>query len=92
MAPTSDSPQRFKFQVWLGLSSYEGWAVARMLTKGWKTHDLCRTIVREWLVSKREELQQEYGVSRQAWEQEKGGNVRSISKERKSGPIGKDKG
>ena len=81
MASTSE-PGRVKIQAWLNLDTYEGWAVARLLSTNWKNNDLCRTIVREWLVSKSGELRSEHGVSREAWERERGGNVRQMPKGR----------
>jgi hypothetical protein len=66
------------------IDGYEAWAFSRMMERtGWKHHDLCRSIVREWLHLKRDELCDEYGVSREEWEREKGGNVRPIGKGRK---------
>jgi len=67
------------------IDGYEGWALARMLKKtGWKNHDLCRTIVREWVMAQREELRKEYGISREQWELEVEGNVRRMEGRRPS--------
>lgn len=84
----ANSDDRVKLQAWLSLDSYEGWAIAHILDKGWKNHDLCRTIVREWLSSNSAELQKEYGASRAAWEQERGGKVLPIANGRRAKPHG----
>lgn len=70
---------RIKLQTTLTAGSYEEWAIARLLDRGWENHDLTRTIVREWLRLKHEDLEREDGINREAWERERGGNVRPLS-------------
>jgi hypothetical protein len=63
------------------LDGYEAWAFRRLMErKGWRIHDLSRFIVREWFHLKRDELRDEYGVSREEWERGRGGNVRPIER------------
>jgi hypothetical protein len=77
-----DSPTSVKLQA--KLDGYEAWAFSRLMEKeGRKNHDLCRHIVREWFKLMRDELRHEYGVSREEWERQKGGNVQPITKGRK---------
>jgi hypothetical protein len=66
------------------LDGYEAWAFAQLMEKeGRKNHDLCRSIVREWFRLKGDELRKEYGVSREEWERQKGGNVSPITRQSK---------
>lgn len=81
MADDDSSTIKLQAQI----DGFEGWALLRIMERtGWRNHDLCRSIVREWLALKREQLREDYGVSREKWEREKGGNVRQISKGRKT--------
>jgi hypothetical protein len=86
-----DAQPPLKLQANLATDSYEGWAVERLMDRGWRNHDLCRTIVREWLVLKREELEREHGISRELWERERGGNVRYMATTRKSQKDGRQR-
>lgn len=82
-----DTPTTVKLQA--NLDGYEAWAFAQLMEKkGRKNHDLCRSIVREWFRFKSEELRRDFGVSREEWERQKGGNVRLIAKGRKRPPGG----
>jgi hypothetical protein len=66
------------------LDGYEAWAFSRLMQRsGRKNHDQCRTIVREWFQLRRQELRDEYGISREDWERERGGNVRPMTRTRK---------
>lgn len=76
-------PAGLKLQT--NLDGYEAWAFSRLMEmEGRKNHDLCRTIVREWFQLKRQELSDQFGVSRDAWDLERNGNVQSITNRRKS--------
>lgn len=80
---TQDPPAGVKLQT--NLDGYEAWAFLKLMERtGRRNHDACRTIVRDWFHLKRDELRAEYGISREEWEREKGGNVLPISKGRKS--------
>ena len=68
------------------IDGYEAWAFLRYMEHaGRKNHDACRTIIREWFHLKRDELQDEYGISREEWEREKGGNVLPMAGSQKAG-------
>lgn len=80
-----DTPSTVKLQA--NLDGYEAWAFTQLMDRdGRKNHDLCRSIVREWFRFKGEELRKEYGLSREEWERQKGGNVRPIARGRKRPP------
>ena len=77
-----DLPTGIKLQT--NLESYEAWAFLKFMERtGRRNHDACRTIVREWFYLKRDELREEFGISREEWERERGGNVLPLAKGRK---------
>lgn len=84
---TGGTPSAVKLQA--KLDGYEAWAFSRLMERmGRKNHDVCRTLVREWFQLKRDELREQYGISREEWERERGGNVRTLASGQKRPPKG----